>query len=361
MKMSSEQAISFREYMELCLYHPDYGYYCSDKEKVGKKGDFYTSTSIGGLFGEVLAQYMAGQARINGSIKRLTCVEWGGGNGGLAKQLLDELKLNYSDVYERIHYISVEISPHHQSLQATSLLEHEAAGRVRWMSEEQWLAGGPWTDTIVFSNEFVDALPVHRIQMLKDEPMEIWVEWEETKACFQEKLVAIHAESPLRKYLQHIPVQLHHRQRLEINLEALHWISRIGHALGNGQLLSIDYGDCAEEIVAEHRMNGTLMCYQNHTAADNPYAAPGLQDLTAHVNFTALAEAGLDVGLEAEILLTQKQFLVSNGLLDKLQNTSSTDPFSPAARRNRAVRQLLLSDQMSELFKVLVQKKGEPL
>jgi SAM-dependent MidA family methyltransferase len=360
-KQSSVKAISFRDYMELCLYHPEFGYYCNDKEKVGKHGDFYTSTSIGGLFGEVLAQYIAGQARSNGSNTALTCVEWGGGNGGLAQQLLDELKLNYSDVYERISYISIEISPHHRVLQAEKLFEHNAAGRVRWMEEADWLASGPWKDTIVFSNEFIDALPVHRIQMLQNEPLEIWVEWEEEKARFREKTLPIQEDSPLREYLQRLSVPLQHKQRLEINLEALNWINRTGQAIHNGQLLTIDYGDCAEEVYAEHRMNGTLMCYQNHTAADHPYIAIGEQDITAHVNFSAITLAGLDVGLEGQRLLTQKQFLVDNGLLDKLQNTNSTDPFSPAARRNRAVRQLLLSDQMSELFKVLIQKKGEPL
>jgi SAM-dependent MidA family methyltransferase len=360
-KQSSEKAITFRDYMELCLYHPKFGYYCSEKEKVGKKGDFYTSSSIGGLFGEVLAQYIATQVCVGGSSRVFTYVEWGGGNGSLAKQLLDELQAAYPDVYERIRYISVELSSHHRLLQADKLSEHHAAGHVQWMDEREWLSCGPWPDTIVCSNELIDAFPVHRIQMVGNEPMEIKVEWDEEKACFREKRFTIQEDNPLRAYIRQLNVPLYHHQRLEVNLEAMQWIKRVGQAIRNGQLITIDYGACAEELVAEYRMNGTLMCYRNHTAADNPYFSPGVQDITAHVNFSALAQAGLEVGLDSQTLLTQKQFLVGNGLLDKLQNTNSTDPFTSAARRNRAVRQLLLSDQMSELFKVLIQTKGEPL
>jgi SAM-dependent MidA family methyltransferase len=358
---SPVQAISFRDYMALCLYHPEFGYYCSSKDKVGKTGDFYTSTSVGGLLGEVLAQYIAAETAQDGSMKVLTLVEWGGGTGGLAQQLLDELQRSYPAVYERIFYISVEISQHHRALQADKLTQHHAVGRVRWMTEREWLADGPWEHTIIFSNEFLDAFPVHRVQILQGQPNEAWVGWNETEACFEEKWIPLESDSPLTKYIHNSNVKLLETQQLEVNIAASEWIHRVGQALHSGQLLTIDYGDFAAEIYAAHRMSGTLMCYRNHTAADQPYIHPGEQDITAHVNFSALIDVGKEVGLNDHRLWTQKQFLVDNGLLDKLQDTLSTDPFSPAARRNRAVRQLLLSDQMSELFKVLIQKKDEPL
>ncbi|WP_240416987.1 class I SAM-dependent methyltransferase [Paenibacillus periandrae] len=364
-RQNPQQTISFRDYMELCLYHPELGYYTSSRDKVGKTGDFYTSTSIGGLLGEVLAQYIAGQtSQAWGTAEQpLTLVEWGGGNGGLAQQVLDELKRRYSDVYARISYISVEISPHHRRLQAESLAEHLIAGRVSWMTEEEWEANGPWQRTIVFSNEFHDALPVHQVQIKQGQAQEIGVTWDEAGAQFKEVLVPVKAGSSLDIYIKALEteVSLLDNQRFEVNLGAPAWISRVGQNLDSGQIVAIDYGDCAAEIYSEHRMNGTLMCYRNHVAADDPYATPGEQDMTAHVNFTALIRAGLEVGLQAEQLMTQKQFLVENGLLEKLQDSYSTDPFSPVARRNRAVRQLLLSDQMSELFKVLILKKGELL
>jgi SAM-dependent MidA family methyltransferase len=365
-RQSPQQAITFRDYMELCLYHPELGYYTSNRDKVGKTGDFYTSTSIGGLLGEVLAQYIAAQTSQGAwetAEQSLTLVEWGGGSGGLAQQVLDELKRRYADVYARISYISVEISPHHRRLQAESLAEHFIAGRVSWMTEEEWEANGPWQRTIVFSNEFHDALPVHQLQIKQGRAQEIGVTWDEAEAQFKEVLVPVKAESSLDIYIKALEaeVSLLDNQRFEVNLGAPAWISRVGQNLDSGQIVAIDYGDCAAEIYGEHRMNGTLMCYRNHIAADDPYAAPGEQDMTAHVNFTALLRAGLEAGMQAEKLMTQKQFLVENGLLEKLQDSYSTDPFSPVARRNRAVRQLLLSDQMSELFKVLILKKGELL
>ncbi|SFL32081.1 SAM-dependent methyltransferase, MidA family [Paenibacillus sp. 1_12] len=366
MEQSSQQAISFRDYMELCLYHPELGYYTSSRDKVGKTGDFYTSTSIGGLLGEVLAQYVAeetSQEAWGASDQPLTLVEWGGGNGGLAQQLLDELKHSYAHVYARISYISVEISPHHRRLQAEKLAEHYAAGRVSWMTEEDWEAGGPWQRTMIFSNEFHDALPVHQIQMKQGLAHEIWVACDEAGEKFKEIWVPVKPGTSLDLYIKALEseVRLQENQRFEVNLAAPAWILRVGRSLDSGQIVTIDYGDYATEIYGEHRMNGTLMCYHNHIASDEPYDMPGKQDMTAHVNFTELIRAGHEVGLDAEKLLTQKQFLVENGLLDKLQDSYSTDPFSAVARRNRAIRQLLLSDQMSELFKVLILKKGELL
>lgn len=365
-QQSPQQAISFRDYMELCLYHPELGYYTSNREKVGKTGDFYTSTSIGGLLGEVLAQYMARQTSKEAwgtAAQSLTLVEWGGGSGGLAQQLLDELKRSYGDVYARISYISVEISPYHRRLQAEKLAEHLSFGRVSWMTEAEWEACGPWQRTIVFSNEFHDALPVHQVQIKQGQAQEIGVAWDESEEQFKEVLLPVQPESALDTYIRGLEaeVRLLDNQRFEVNMGAPAWISRVGRNLDSGQIVAIDYGDCAREIYGEHRMNGTLMCYRHHVAADDPYTAPGEQDMTAHVNFTALIRAGLEVGMHAEKLMTQKQFLVENGLLNKLQDSYSTDPFSPIARRNRAVRQLLLSDQMSELFKVLILKKGELL
>jgi len=353
---SPVKAIPFRDYMDYCLYHPTYGYYMKDKEKIGRSGDFYTSASIGGLFGEVLAHYTAEQAGLLRPERPFTFVEWGGGTGQLARQMLDELKLNRTDVYNRLTYISVEASPHHRALQAAALAGH--AERVQWRTERQWLAEGPWEDVIVFSNELIDAFPVHRLRMVRGQLCEIYVGWDVNNGNFRETDVPLNG-GPLADDIRHGSVELSEGQQLEVNLEGAAWIGRIGAAIRSGQLVTVDYGDSEGELYAPHRMNGTLMCYRNHTANDNPYADPGYQDITSHVNFSRLIRAGEGSGLRTEQFVTQKQFLVENGLLQKLRDTTAIDPFSPEARRNRAVRQLLLSDQMSELFKVLVQKKGE--
>jgi SAM-dependent MidA family methyltransferase len=226
------------------------------------------------------------------------------------------------------------------------------------MTEQEWLEAGPWEHVIVFSNELLDAFPVHKLQIIQGVPYEIFVGWDMEKECFYEKRLPIKQEH-LMSFMNGLGAELQEGQQLEVNLEAAAWIRRIGNSIGAGQLITIDYGDLAEELYAAHRMKGTLMCYRKHAAEDNPYAEPGNQDITAHINFSQLIHEGKAVGLQEVQFITQKQFLVDNGLLQKLQDTASTDPFSPAAKRNRAVRQLLLSDQMSELFKVLIQKKGE--
>ncbi|NOU95425.1 SAM-dependent methyltransferase [Paenibacillus sp. LMG 31456] len=342
--------------MELCLYHPEHGYYMNNKDKIGRNGDFYTSSAIGGLFGEVLANYVASQAEELGTEQELTLVEWGGGTGQLAQQLLDELKVSAMTVYKRMAYISVEASPHHRAVQADRLAEH--AERVQWMNEQEWLIAAPRDNVIVFSNELLDAFPVHRVQIVKGQLYEIYVEWDDREGGFRDKLFLL-AAGPVLDYINSQGVEMQDGQLLEVNLEATAWIHRIGHSIGRGQLVTIDYGDRSEELYAPYRMNGTLMTYRKHVAEDNPYTHPGEQDITSHVNFSCLIKEGAAVGLKQEQFITQKQFLVENGLLQKLQDTASPDPFSAAARRNRAVRQLLLSDQMSELFKVLIQKKGE--
>jgi SAM-dependent MidA family methyltransferase len=358
-RQSAEQAISFRDYMELCLYHPEFGYYTNTKEKVGKAGDFYTSVALGGLMGETLACYLASQTTV--SKQPLTLTEWGGGTGGLAQQLLDELERNYPEAYESLSYVSVELSSYHRTRQAEALSRHVNAGHVSWMTEEEWLAGGVRDNIIVFSNELIDAFPVHRIRINEGKPCEGYVQWDEEDDALQDKWVPLSEKSPLGDYINELSVPLREGQLLEVSLEAAAWLRRIGASIRNGQIVTIDYGDREEEVYAAHRMNGTLMCYRQHRAEDNPYAEPGGQDITSHVNFTALIREGLESGFREYSLVTQKQFLVDNGILDKLQDNYSTDPFSPAAKRNRAIRQLLWSDQMSELFKVLLLKKGELL
>ncbi|MCR8634987.1 class I SAM-dependent methyltransferase [Paenibacillus radicis (ex Xue et al. 2023)] len=353
---SSGLAIPFRDYMELCLYHSENGYYMNNKDKIGRNGDFYTSAAIGGLFGEVLANYMASQAGQSPPEQPLIVVEYGGGTGQLARQLLDELKASAETLYKRLTYISVEASPHHRAIQEDRLAEHTE--KVQWMTEQEWLGLGPWDHVIVFSNELLDAFPVHRVRVLQGKPYELYVEWDEEKGCFRDKLLPL-SEGPVLDYISNQGVELQEGQQLEVNLEAIAWIHRIGHSIRQGQLVTIDYGDRSDEIYAAHRMNGTLISYRKHMAQDNPYMYPGEQDITSHVNFSSLINAGTAAGLKQVQFITQKQFLVENGLLQKLQDTASPDPFSPEARRNRAVRQLLLSDQMSELFKVLIQKKGE--
>ncbi|MEX2462441.1 MAG: SAM-dependent methyltransferase [Paenibacillaceae bacterium] len=351
---SEVKAISFQQYMEFCLYAPEMGYYTGTRVKVGKKGDFYTSSAIGSIFAEILACYM---------VKKLTgktsdvyeIVEWGGGDGQLAKQILDKLSSDFPDFYERLHFIEIERSEYHRELQKTSLKSHMS--RVSFWTPELWKQQGKRTHTFVFSNELLDAFPVHRVRYKSGQLYEIYVGWDESKRAFCEYEFKCEA-SQLIDYLTAAEIELQEGQTAEINLAADQWLSEVTTWLEDGHVVTVDYGDLASEIYGSHRMNGTLLCYKNHQAYDNPYIHLGEQDITAHINFSACIASGINGGIQDWKLLTQKEFLVQEGVLELLQNDLSRDPFSPVAKRNRAIRQLLLGDQMSELFKVLIQSKG---
>jgi SAM-dependent MidA family methyltransferase len=351
---SSCKAISFRDFMELCLYHPVYGYYTNSRPKVGKDGDFYTSSALGGILGEMLASHIIQWNE--GQVTAFQFIEWGGGNGQLARQILDSLQHQSPAIYEQIRYKMIEKSDFHQALQRKALLPH--ADAVAWLTEAEWRQMESGKRTIIFSNELLDAFPVHRLRQRNGQLYEIYIGWDADNKTFVEQHKA-YSEGPLLDYLQLDGIILREGQTAEINLAAQQWMTEMLQWLEEGSLITIDYGDIAAEIYAAHRMNGTLLCYRKHQAADEPLQHVGYQDMTAHVNFSACIQAGIRCGVTDWKLQTQREFLVEAGVLKLLQEDGGQDPFSTVAKRNRAIRQLLLSDQMSELFKVLQQiKKG---
>ncbi|TMV46686.1 SAM-dependent methyltransferase [Paenibacillus mesophilus] len=349
------KAIPFRDYMELCLYHETLGYYNRDSAKVGKEGDFYTSASIGSIMGEILgACFIRMARRLSGPEETFTIVEWGGGTGRLAGLILDTIAERDPELYKRLDYMMYEVSPYHRRLQLTELERHP---NVRHADTNAGFEPIPERSVVVFSNELLDAFPVHRIER-KDGLLHEWhVGWDDGTGQFTKKLFPLEQDGPAAVYIENQGIAIREGQIIEVNPAAADWIRRVGERLAHGTLVTIDYGDTAEELFASHRMKGTFLCYRNHQAYDDPFAYPGEQDMTAHVDFTACIRAGEEAGFTEWSLRTQQQFLIDEGVLDMLASHDGRDPFSPQAKRNRAVRQLLISDQMSELFKVLVQTK----
>lgn len=345
------KAISFRDYMELCLYHPSYGYYMREQMKIGKQGDFYTSASIGSVMGDMIADMALRYFENSTSREMLTLVEWGGGDGRLAEQVLSRIQAMNEAMVDRMELIMIEHSPHHRALQQQRL----AGRRVRWMDEAEWRRAGPWRDVYVWANELLDAFPIHRIKLLNGEIQEVWVGWDEQRECFIE-LFKPPTEDVMEYIVRH-QLRLVEEQLGEINLAAESWIQQLAMNIEGGAITLIDYGDEADEIYAPHRKLGTLMCYRRHQASDDPYRHVGDQDMTSHVNFTSCMQAAEEAGFTEIKLETQAEYLVRGGVLQWLQEHHDPDPFSLAARRNRAIRQLLLSDQMSELFKVMTAYK----
>lgn len=349
------KAISFRDYMEMCLYHEPLGYYNRESVKVGKQGDFYTSASIGTIMGETLAAMFARIAAKAGTEKPLTIVEWGGGTGRMAGAVLDALAERAPATYRRLEYRMVERSPYHRAQQRRELARHESA--IRQVEPERFIEENVSGEVIVFSNELLDAFPVHRVECKQGELYEWHVGWNEAVGTFVVRLEPLEPDGAAAAYLARQHITVREGQVVEACPEAADWIRRVGRRMKRGTLVTIDYGDSAEELTGPHRMRGTFLCYRRHQAYDEPFAFPGEQDMTAHVNFTACIRAGEEAGFTGWSLRTQRQFLLDEGAMDMLVAHDGRDPFGPAARRNRAVRQLLVDDRMGELFKVLVQTK----
>lgn len=289
--------------------------------------------------------------------RELVLAEWGGGDGRLAKAVLDTLSTESPEIYERLRFVSIESSPYHRSLQQEQLAGHASRIEAIVHPEDErlngLLSGG---STVLYANELLDAFPVHRLRRIKGELKEIYVVWDEERGSFAEALLP--AQERVNRMLERLDVRLKEGQTAELNLNAAEWIASLGGLIASGAAAIIDYGDVTEELYGSHRMNGTLMCYRKHAAHDDPFLWVGEQDMTAHVDFGMCRMAAEEAGFSEMRLRSQKQFLVDYGILNRLRPHDGADPFSPEAKNNRAIRQLLLSDGMSELFKVLTLRKG---
>ncbi len=338
-KILQNGAISFRDFMEMALYYPELGYYSSAELKIGKTGDYYTSPHLTPIFGEMLGRQIEEMWHIMGE-KEFTVVEMGAGMGLLSCDVCEHLKKNH-ELYHDLNYCIVEKSPAMREEQRKRL-----GMEVRWYDTIKDL--GRITGCI-FSNELVDAFPVHQVVMGK-ELMEVFVDY---KDRFFETLKP--ASSELKDYLAELGVVIPQGYRTEINLDAVQWIEEIGSSLRKGFVLTIDYGYPSQELYQEYRNRGTLMCYYKHTANDAPFKHIGEQDITSHVNFSALDHWGRKNELELCGFTDQVHFLLGLGIeehLKRLQESGTKDYL----KKMLQVKTLLMD--MGETFKILVQRKG---
>lgn len=348
-------SLSFQSYMAFCLYEPGIGYYQQERLKIGRAGDFYTSSHLGTIMGEMLARYIQRQwSHVAGE---LCLVEWGAGSGRLLRQVCDALKQQDPMLARRIRWVAVEVSAYHAQVQRQSGGDYAIE---QMTPEEAWSRQWP-QHTILYANELLDALPVHRLRYVDNRGWEEQrVSWNDDEQLFESSWRTINrAERPWMREMESEWERIGHRPRsgqiIEWNEEAGVWIARTAQTLSaGGQMLLIDYGDESNELFAAHRMQGTLVCYYRHQAHDRFLERPGGQDMTAHVNFSTVMQAAKTAGMKVMRYRTQKKFLIEEGVLELLVEHQTADPFAPEAKRNRAIRQLLISDQMSELFKVLI-------
>jgi SAM-dependent MidA family methyltransferase len=337
--------ISFHDFMEMALYYPGLGYYTSAKERIGTSGDYYTSSSLTPAFGAMIGRQLEEMWRILGK-RAFTIVEYGAGNGALCHDILNYLK-NNPDCYDRLNYCIIEKSPAMRNKEKRHL--HE---KVSWYDS---ISDIPEITGCVLSNELIDNFPVHQVVM-EDELMEVFVGYD---GGFFEVLKP--APEELKEYIAELNVLLPKGYRTEINLEATQWIEEVAASLKKGYVLTIDYGYNSYQLYAPCRSNGTLMCYNQHHTNDQPYHVIGAQDITTHVNFSALYHWGNKNDLDCCGYTSQADFLIALGLTDYLQKITEQEPGNYVNYKKEAFLKHKLLIDMGSKFKVLIQQKGVPI
>lgn len=342
--------IPFADFMRECLYHPVHGYY--SKSESQRFADYYTSVDVHPVFGRLLARKFAEMWEQLDQPKQFVLVEAGAGEGRLARHILDFCEARLPDFYGAVRYAAVERSASRREQAAARLERHTAAGRLRSDAEipPQIRAG------CVFSNELIDALPVHRVVMRECRLQEIFVGCEHGKFV---DVIAPLSTCAINEYFAAQKIALHEGQYTEAGLEACDWITEVGRRIERGFVLTIDYGHRAGELFDERHMRGTLLAYKAHRVNEDFYASPGEQDLTAHVNFTALETWGQRSGLETEEFTSQTAFLLALGQPKEFEDLY--DPGQAEAEQVRArlqLKTLIHPEGMGERFQVLLQRKG---
>jgi SAM-dependent MidA family methyltransferase len=356
----------FSRYMELYLYHPELGYYSRNVEQFGKAGDFYTSSDVHAVFGRLLARQFEEMWRALGSPERIELLELGPGRGLFARDVLDWSQKKFPPFFDAVRYTLAENSPALRRKLQETLGRHMEAGRAALAEDSTRDARGATgthsdavkfsrrlpaeVPVIVFGNEFFDALPV---EVVSDKGR-LSIDFRDGRLA--EAWVAASAEE--LQFLDRYSVHPEAEERIEVPLLTQEYMRDVARTVQRGFVIAIDYGYTrGEQLAGRHR--GTLSTYRKHSVGTNPYEAPGEQDITAHVNFTALAAAAELEGLQAQKLVTQSQFLMGIG-----EGNQFADAFEecrlPQERAKVALqlKHLVTPEGMGETFHVLVASRG---
>jgi SAM-dependent MidA family methyltransferase len=323
--------IPFARYMELALHEPQLGYYAAGARKLGAGGDFITAPELTPLFGRALARQVAALLQPGDAV-----LEFGAGSGALAESILAEIAAPY---------LILETSPDLRQRQQARL-----GGKAQWIERlPQGFRG------VMLANEVLDAMPVHAIAWTREGILERGVCANEGQLAWSDRV----ADGMVLKQADSIEVELpaEGRYESELALLARMWMRSLGRVLERGAILVIDYGFPRHEFFHPQRSTGTLACHYRHHVHDDPFYLPGLQDITAHVDFSALARSAAAGGLELLGYASQAQFLVNCGITQLLEKENPADArrYLPTAA---AVQKLLSPSEMGELFKVMAVGKG---
>ncbi len=364
--------IPFAEFMRLALYHPQFGYYNSDTDRIGRRGDYYTSPTVHKIFGQLIAKQLEEMWRIIGGA-RFTLVETGSNSGWLCHDIIREIRNEYPAFYDNFHYIIVESNPGSKSrqqrlLNQTPLAEKTPVARpsadvtpdtegqaTNENEKTQWHTYTP--DGFSFdeiqgcflSNEFIDALPVHRVRVKNMILKEIYVGYNGGGFFEVEDELSSRA---LQEYLATYPLELREGREYVVNLGVSGWLRHVSERLRKGFVITIDYGDAMDGAYYEANNGVRPRCFCKHTVNYDYYARVGEQDITADVNFTQVMDAGRMVGLEVTGFVRQSRYLIALGILEKLQH-GRWDVHSVLKAKH-----LIHPEAMGDVFKVLIQHKN---
>lgn len=351
--------ITFEGYMELCLYHSEYGYYMQGRERTGVDGDYFTSPDLHPIFARLVARQAAEMWEILDRPSRFTWIEMGAGRGLFAVDFLRWVRQSRSDFYDALDYKVVEPGPR-QRARVVDRVSGEFGG-ARFQAVDSLESLDPVTGCF-FSNELVDAFPVAVVSRVAGRLKEIYVV--ATGGQLVEKAGPL-SDSEVAAAVARYAKQLEDGHRVEVNRRAAQWISSVATKLARGFVLTIDYGDLAPSLYTPGRPRGTLLAYRGHTASEDFYDVPGEQDLTAHVNFSALIDSGMEAGLSLTGFTTQERFLMALGEANEFGDLY--DPGQTEAEKLQArlkLKRLIFPGEsdgargMGSIFKALVQHKG---
>ncbi len=334
--------MTFARFMELALYAPGLGYYSAGSKKFGKEGDFITSPEMSSLFSRSLAKQCAQILHGGGDI-----LEFGAGSGKMAAGILAELEV--LGVLPN-HYYILEISADLKERQQHYLKNNlpELLERVIWLDHLPASFSG-----VCLANEVLDAFPVHRFKKTEHGFQELYVGYQDDQFELRYQL-----PSPALEHYVHDLPELPIDYESECNLNIQGWINSVAKMLSHGTLLIIDYGFPRSEYYHPERSHGTFMCHYRHHAFDQPLANIGLQDLTAHVDFTAVIEAAHQAGFSLGGYTNQANFLLSCGMIDYLREVSCQEQY---LKLSLEAKVLTAPSEMGELFKVMALHKNSDL
>jgi SAM-dependent MidA family methyltransferase len=347
--------ISFARFMELALYCPDFGYYDQPMKSPGRKGDFYTSVSVGGLFGQLLAcQSAAWLEELPPGQRQI--VEAGAHNGQLASDILTWLRANRPAVLDSTEYWILEPSRNRRRSQEEKLGEFR--DRVHWF--ESWVTVPAQVRGVVFGNELLDAMPVRRWGW--DAARRIWLEWgvgTKGDKLTWTKLDNGHLSPRETPVFGELPESLldvlPNGFMTEDSPTGAQWWREAARALDHGKLMTLDYGLTREEFFTPERSNGTLRAYYRHHQTEDVLSRPGEQDITSHVNFSAIQNVGEAAGLRTNAFITQSKFLT--GILEQAGQNSFFMGWS--ANQTRQFQTLTHPEHLGRNFRVLVQSQSQ--